>query len=69
MDPNANLKEQAYLLEQPPTADRRARLKELRLALRDWLDGGGFEPDWSAYRRAAATYDAWLMSKAATHGA
>lgn len=45
MDPNANLLEQERLL----TAGHRRdpRLWELRDALRQWLDRGGFAPDWS----------------------
>lgn len=34
----------------------RARLRELRQALRGWLDAGGFEPNWAACNRAAAYY-------------
>lgn len=62
MDPNANLQEQERLIASmhrlPTTADlllkeKRARLKELRVALVDWLKGGGFTPDWTQCPKAA----------------
>jgi hypothetical protein len=34
----------------------RARLAELRAALMDWLQGGGFAPDWGRYPAAAQYY-------------
>lgn len=54
MDPNANLREQEDILT-TPHKDRYdyARLRELRSALEDWLNYGGFEPVWSDYPLAA----------------
>jgi len=45
MDPDANLAEQAQIkkLANPTRADR-ARLRELQVALTDWIRGGGFLP-------------------------
>lgn len=55
MDPNANLRQQEYLIDVKINSgthgvDRkraRAELNELRGALKGWLQGGGFEPAWS----------------------
>jgi hypothetical protein len=60
MDPDANLKEQDQLvqLEQPDTHDR-ARLTELRRALREWIARGGFAPNWPAYPAGAASFKHW----------
>lgn len=61
MDPNANLAEQERILAEIPRVptsstlllrDKRARLKELRVALVDWLKAGGFEPAWSKCPKA-----------------
>jgi hypothetical protein len=54
MDPNANLQEQeriiaanAIIAANGRTATAvKARLYELREALCEWLDRGGFAPDW-----------------------
>ena len=56
MDPNANLAEQQTILDND-TIDR-ARLRELREALADWLANGGFEPNWTAYS-ASSAYHLW----------
>ena len=63
MDPNANLDEQARLLSSTERVDvlRRA---ELRRALRDWINGGGFPPAWDVHQMASAAYMGWLMTKA-----
>lgn len=58
MDPNANLKEQGELIGKKKYADK-ARLQELREALAEWLNRGGFAPDWSAYPRTAKWYSRW----------
>ena len=57
MDPNANLIEQECIIDalndyvvpqmQAQEKTRKARLRELRHALREWLKNGGFEPDWN----------------------
>ena len=61
MDPNANLKEQSEILSEIKTyaapehrAILRARLKELRIALCQWLRNGGFAPEWKAFPKASA---------------
>lgn len=71
MDPNANLAEQDRILAKPPCASAdplghgllssydRYRLYDLRVALRDWIAGRGFEPDWQAYPNAARYYQRW----------
>lgn len=93
MDPNANLQEQerliAALARTVTDAHRRewkterrhdrARLRELRRALVEWLrpifgrDGGGFEPRWHECPRAAAWFDkgidSWVMTVARMHAA
>lgn len=62
MDPNANLQEQERIIVHPTVQDRayaqamRTRLSELRVALREWLQAGGFAPDWSKAPRAAKYY-------------
>jgi len=59
MDPNANLAEQQWLLtcrRDERDADDRLVLRELRAALRGWLDRGGFAPDWTQYPQAAKYY-------------
>jgi hypothetical protein len=61
MDPNANLRMQENLLADlnlpyvPASVRRtyRQELNALRAHLRTWLNGGGFEPDWSACPMAA----------------
>lgn len=61
MDPNANLQEQERILlfrdegwiqTVELRRHRRERLHELRIALHEWLDNGGFQPDWSQAPRA-----------------
>jgi hypothetical protein len=54
MDPNANLAEQERILTSSPID--RARLRELRDALREWLGNGGFAPDWARHPKAAKYY-------------
>lgn len=61
MDPQASLEEQERLMELrrkkgPLDAADKARLKELRVALVDWLKGGGYEPRWSSCPRATRYY-------------
>lgn len=65
MDPNANLKEQSEILSEIKTyaapehrAILRARLKELRIALSQWLRKGGFAPEWAAFPRASKYFGA-----------
>lgn len=60
MDPQANLTEQAELLLFTDPATHAARLLELRVALRDWLARGGFEPDWTDSPYAAQQFTRWL---------
>jgi len=55
MDPNANLAEQAECTDS-------ARLRELRQALLEWLQRGGFEPDWDANPEATADFNAWRIA-------
>lgn len=52
MDPDANLAEQN-------TCTDPARLRELRQALLQWLNRGGFAPNWKAYPAAARDFRAW----------
>ena len=56
MDPNANLQEQEAILTNWTIRADIARLRELRIALRDWLAAGGFEPTWTEYPIAARYY-------------
>lgn len=44
MDPNANVAEQRRL-RRSKNPDDRARLRELRIALREWIARGGFPPE------------------------
>lgn len=69
MDPNANLREQAELLAilakgaqrvfvetgEDARAIRR-RLADLRALLAEWLQRGGFAPDWTRYPAASRYY-------------
>ena len=65
MDPNANLREQEDILTQVGPVDcyERARLKKLRIALREWLDNGGFAPIWDNYPKAHRYFDAFLVRR------
>ncbi len=56
MDPDTNLNEQSQLLG---SYGSKARLRTLRVALHDWLKGGGFPPVWSAHPEATRAYRAW----------
>ena len=61
MDPNANIEEQGRILERAnggrvEPAEARARLRELRAALAEWLVRGGFAPDWSRASFRVARY-------------
>lgn len=69
MDPNANLAEQEALIlkrrevrltqdsgEMPYQARRLGRIVELRETLREWLQKGGFEPDWTKAPNARKYY-------------
>lgn len=69
MDPNANLAEQASILAgrtqepaEPYSEIDAPRLRELRVALDQWLYRGGFEPDWTAYPDATHRFYAWINS-------
>jgi hypothetical protein len=60
MDPNANLKQQEWTLNQIAVCkgnNRRRNLEtdltELRQALYDWIRDGGFEPDWQTAPKAS----------------
>lgn len=68
MDPEANLTEQEAILTALRAASpdevramrirgERERLRELRDALLDWLNAGGFEPDWTKHPHAADFYE------------
>lgn len=63
MDPNANLREQEdlqiQLWDEGKRIDYRRRT-ELRVALRDWLNHGGFAPDWEKYPQAARAFQQWV---------
>jgi hypothetical protein len=62
MDPNANLQEQERIISRNnPTVGRipsedRLRLRELRIALLAWIQGGGFSPRWEDCPNAAKYY-------------
>ena len=64
MDPNANLAEQEAIMARsyganvygPILPSLKPRLRELRLALAQWLRRGGFEPDWSKAPNARKYY-------------
>ena len=59
MDPNANLAEQQRIVTIPASersSDQKRRLSELRAALKGWLRGGGFPPEWMKYPQATATF-------------
>jgi hypothetical protein len=60
MDPNANLRQQEWTLNQIAVCkghNRRRNLEidltELRQALYDWIRDGGFEPDWDQAPKAS----------------
>lgn len=61
MDPNANLSEQSYLLSYGHGIDKRGerRLRELRIDLLEWMQKGGFEPNWDDYPEATKAFNAW----------
>lgn len=64
MDPNANLAEQDQIAQLPKQHNYdRYRLYDLRVALRDWLASGGFEPDWAKYPAGTASYRKWAGIK------
>lgn len=63
MDPDANLKEQAALID-ADTAHDRARRRELREALDEWLSRGGFAPTWTAYPAATTAFRTWCRNRA-----
>jgi hypothetical protein len=67
MDPNANLQEQARLLDlngldrldrDLSLADKR-RLRELREALQEWRNRGGFDPQWYKFPHATRAFTRW----------
>lgn len=65
MDPNANLKEQAEIINvsfPDRTRDQSLRLIELRKALRSWIERGGYPPEWHAHPRAAQYYFRWISA-------
>ena len=62
MDPNANLAEQARLVDATEREDIMRR-KELREALQNWLDHGGFVPTWKAYPAASKAFRAWQRNR------
>lgn len=53
MDPNAALKNIEAALA--PVLDLDT-IEENAVALRDWLGGGGFQPDWEKYPNATKWY-------------
>lgn len=63
MDPNANLAEQSTLLTAEARSDKRRR-SELREALLNWLNAGGFAPDWSKHPEATKAYRKWTRDRA-----
>lgn len=62
MDPNANLQAQERILTDRMRADGtlhsydRYELHDLRMALRDWMRKGGFEPAWDKAPHARMYY-------------
>jgi hypothetical protein len=69
MDPNGNLTEQAFILtQQSPATDgistqHKRRLRELREALQDWLNHGGFEPSWVSHPTATREFKTWQRKR------
>lgn len=63
MDPNANLAEQDQLLNADTRIDKQRR-SELRRALQDWLNHGGFAPAWTKYPEATKAYKHWVRQSA-----
>lgn len=61
MDPNATLKAIAFELSKGIDCDE--YVDELVEALLDWLERGGFQPDWNAEPLAASYCGAYLRSK------
>lgn len=53
MDPNATLREIHNALMNRETGDE---IDEWCEALGDWVDNGGFEPDWKAYPLGTSYY-------------
>jgi hypothetical protein len=62
MDPNANLREQRDLIDStdPDDVDR---LGELRQALREWLDRGGFPPAWDRDPAVSWAFKRWRTDR------
>jgi hypothetical protein len=64
MDPNANLAEQERIIVANRIGDvhihvsqeTKARYLDLRTALAEWLQKGGFEPDWEQAPNARKYY-------------
>ena len=61
MDPNANLAEQAQLLDSIVNVDKR-RLSELRHALQAWLAHSGITPKWADQPAATIAYRTWTRN-------
>lgn len=59
MDPNANLAEQATLVNATAHYNK-TRRAELRRALLDWLANGGFEPEWTKFPAATKAFKKWV---------
>jgi len=62
MDPNANLREQESL-QAISSADDIQRRAELRRALTEWLERGGFKPNWRECPEATRTFRAWMKRR------
>ena len=63
MDPDANFAEQVRLLNAETPADK-ARRRELRLALAEWLARGGFSPDFGASPETWRAFKKWRRDMA-----
>lgn len=63
MDPNATLREMHYILHSDMTDADWDRLDELRDAMREWLDKGGFEPNGEEYRDAWQDFQEWKTAR------
>lgn len=62
MDPNANLQEQHRLLTVTGGGGR-ARLRELREALDQWISRGGAHPVWADYPDTTRSFREWQRNR------
>lgn len=60
MDPNATLQAIQELVDEQERSyedERDDEIGDLCLSLVEWIDGGGFSPDWDKYPEATEEFD------------